>query len=802
MKRKNEWNTERLRMRDSFPRWCRLVTILALFLIPWSGTANGAVLLDDEPGRDGTSGKVIQGGGGILDNGIRGWKSGTVPGQYPHQSGYRGSDYVVYPLAGVPSFSPASGTIEMLIRRDAPGEPATSETLFEFLRPDNHSPLSVYVYWQRPHHMPWIDNGAVLTVWGDGYDGDLWGTRIALGREIPIGQNVRLTFTWGAGKNAVYIDGVPARGYYLDNGKPAPRSAAPARILGGVDRVRLGISSLEGAYYPNGYNPLTSAIIYRFVLQDQPVAPSIGRPVIKDVIDDTFRVAGISGKLVSGDQVNVELHATPGGGAAFDLGNVRGIPMVEILPREGASGAPAVSPGTYRGSYTIRPGDGYENGQVVGHFASADNVAADPVTSASKWTIDTKPVVVFSIDKKDLPADSSSKARIKLIAKDANGNPVKGRHMKLTLATTNEYTGTVGAGDFGKDVGATVETRWRGETDSWGEVEFDYTAGFAAKTVILSAKDLDSGGVTVDYVTAFKEALIDIALTPPVNRAAARRGMQYLLKMDASRTELTADGRSRSVIRATLLDPNAAPVAGDPVAFTLSSANGTLRTIAGTTDSSGTATAEYTAGKKIGIVVVTATATLRNASGNVSITLLSDAPAKVILKARPATLPADGNSRTDIGVKVTDINDNPNADTKVEYRIARGGGRLEYPDRLTDRFGDASNRYTAGTTPGVATIVATVRSKAPTDAELARARNVLFAPYSADGDEIRVEKWLKKKGDTAVRGEPVMEYTVGRSRQVQTLVAPYDLRVEEIFVEYWDRAEIGQTLAILAPATR
>ena len=185
-----------------------------------------------------------------------------------------------------------------------------------------------------------------------------------------------------------------------------------------------------------------------------------------------------------------------------------------------------------------------------------------------------------------------------------------------------------------------------------------------------------------------------------------------------------------------------------------------------------------------------------------SITLLSDAPAKVILKARPATLPADGNSRTDIGVKVTDINDNPNADTKVEYRIARGGGRLEYPDRLTDRFGDASNRYTAGTTPGVATIVATVRSKAPTDSELARARNVLFAPYSADGDEIRVEKWLKKKGDTAVRGEPVMEYTVGRSRQVQTLVAPYDLRVEEIFVEYWDRAEIGQTLAILAPATR
>ncbi|MHB1040607.1 MAG: Ig-like domain-containing protein, partial [Desulfobacteria bacterium] len=360
----------------------------------------------------------------------------------------------------------------------------------------------------------------------------------------------------------------------------------------------------------------------------------------------------------------------------------------------------------------------------------------------------------------------------------------------------------VGAGDFGKDVGATVETRWRGETDSWGEVEFDYTAGFAAKTVILTAKDLDSGGVAVDYLTAFKEAAIDIALTSPVNRAAARRGVQYILKVEASRSELTADGRSRSVIRATLLDPNGTAVAGDPVAFTLSSANGSLRTIAGTTDSSGTATAEYTAGKKIGIVVVTATATLRNASGNVSITLLSDAPAKVILKARPAALPADGNSRADIGVKVTDINDNPNADTKVEFRISRGGGRLDSPDRLTDRFGDASNRYTAGTTPGVATVVATVRSKAPTEAELSRARNVLFVPYSPDGDEIRVEKWLKKKGDTAVKGEPVLEYTVGRSREAQALRAPYDLRVDAILVEYWDRAEIGQTLATVTPVVK
>jgi biotin carboxyl carrier protein len=360
----------------------------------------------------------------------------------------------------------------------------------------------------------------------------------------------------------------------------------------------------------------------------------------------------------------------------------------------------------------------------------------------------------------------------------------------------------VGAGDFGKQVGGSVETSWRGETDAFGEVEFDYTAGFAAKTVILTAKDLDSGGVAVDYITAYKEASIDIALKKVVSRAAVRRSTQYVLKVEASRSELTADGRSRSVIRATLTDPNGTTVPGDPVAFSLSTPNGTLRTIQGTTDASGVATAEYVAGKKIGIVVVTATATFRNVQGQVSITLLADAPAKIFLAARPDNLPADGFSRSDIQVKVTDINDNPNRDTKVEFKVARGGGKVEFPDRITDRFGEAANRYTAGTEAGIATILATVRSAVPTEAELAKARNVLFVPYNPEGEEVRVERWLKKKGDAFARGEPLVEYTVGRQKAVNSLPAPFDGTMKEILVEYWDKAEVGQSLAVLEPAKK
>jgi hypothetical protein len=727
---------------------------------------------------------------------------------------------IEYPLNPEAVASP-TGTIQFRAKRISParvtetvnGQETTYDTVFELLYPDNQTAFSVMVMWDFEGDLSrsgllvnqsWHRGGAVPAV------PRVWSAYYPFPRKVDVGEWIHVAMVWGpepSANNRVYFNGNPLSP--VDNpGSGAiviPPEGNFGDLLKGVDRLRVGVETGLGDLYPGGTSLAVHSAIATIDIQDVMLSSfdlSGIAPTIRSVSDDTFQVSGISGKLVGGDEVSVTLMAVPGGKATFDMGDVKGIALEEVPATEGGPGIPAVDNGTYQGSYTIQPGDDYEDGYIVGHFVSADNVVAEPVASVSKWTIDTKPVVTFDIGKKDIPADSSTKARIKLVAKDANGDSVRGRRLKLTLATTEEYTGTVGAGDFGENVGATVETRWRGETDAWGEVEFDYVAGFAAKTVILTAKDLNSGGVTVDYITAYKEAAIDIALTPPVNRAAARRGVQYIIKVEASRTELTADGRSRSVIRAKVMDPNGAPVAGDPVTFTLSSENGTLRTIKGTTDSSGVAIAEYRAGKKIGIVVVTATATLRNAQGNVSIVLLSDAPAKIYLKARPETLPADGFSRSDLEVKVTDINDNPNQDTKVEFKVSKGGGKLDYADRVTDRFGDATNRYTSGTTPGVATIVATVRSKVPTEAELAKAKNVLFAPYSPEGDEIRVEKWLKKKGDSFVKGEPLVEYTVGRGSTVYVLTASYDGTMGDLFVEYWDNAEVGQTLAVLVPASK
>ncbi len=730
------------------------------------------------------------------------------------------------------------GAISFDLQRKAEDAKRGRRTLFELLDPAGRQILAFQFQWKSDFdpRLP------MIFITGDDYwihGAGLWSQEILLDREVLPGQWIRLDLVWddAAKRYLLYFDGRPQdivpKYYHAKDRKvladrrqdvnarlvfsklppPSPVPKPFSYFLSRAATFRIGVDSHpRKPHVASSF--LSNAVLDNFVVLVDEWPRGLGAaPRIFSVSDDSFKAPGISGKLVGGDRINVTLVASPGGKASFDAGNVKGVPMEEVVAAgAGGAGVAAAGAGTYRGSYVVPPGDYFENGRVVGHFVSPDNVSAPPLESDSKWTIDARSRFALKIDKTDLPADSQATARVKVTVTDANGGAVSGHPIKVTLSTTDEYTGLVGGGAartrdaaaVTKEAlgGAEVETRWKGTTDSWGEVEFDFKAGFAAKTIILQAKDMTSGDVGVDYITAYKEASIDIALTTPRSLAAARRGLaQYILKIEATRTQLTADGRSRSVIRATLLDPNGKPVQGDPVGFSISAPNGSLRVVSGTTDASGVAIAEYTAGKKIGVIVVTATATARNVTANLSIELLSDAPAKVILKARPESLPADGSSRADIQVKVTDINDNPNKDTKVEFKLARGTGKLEYPDRTTDRFGDAPNRFTAGTTPGIATILATVRSRVPTEAELAKARNVLFVPYSELGEEIKVQRWRKKVGETAVKGETIVEYTIGRNDTVFTLKAPYDCRIDFQYVEYWDTAQTGDTLALIAPVT-
>ena len=776
--------------------------VMGILLVGWmvlgGGQAEGKPLVDVELTGPVATPEVRTDSGKFESHGPgSGWKS-TTPSQPADKVR---KDGILLDLNSHKPLLSEKGTISFWLSRSRENGGSGYGALLS-LNGDNAILLNLYLVWEDK--TAGMDNAATaVRISGEGYVKDgasVFGRNVVFDRVIREGEWVHLAITWGpngAQDNRMYLNGREAV-LYLHGVDSALRTGNFGTYLAASKTTVVG-SSLDGqdTFYRGviGGIAVFDTVENRFDL-------SRYRPKIQSLTDNFLKAAGISGALVAGDTLRVRLEAEPGGTSTCDIGDAHAVRMIED---------PNV-PGTYTVDYVIQPGNNLVKGRVVGHFANVAGVEAGSVESSSgDISIDSRSRFALTIDKTDLPADSASKARVKVKVTDANGNPIKDHRIKVTLSTTDEYTGLVGGGSpRSRDIaaaaqeqlaGAEVETRWKGITDSWGEVEFDFTSGFAAKTIILQAKDLTSGDVGVDYITSYKEASIDIALTPPVSRAAARRGVIYILKVEASRTELTADGRSRSVIRATLMDPNGTPVPGDPVAFSLSSANGTLRVIRDVTDSSGVATAEYIAGKKIGIVVVTATATLRNVSGNVSITLLSDAPAKIYLKARPESLPADGFSRADIAVKVTDVNDNPNKDTKVEFRVAKGGGKIENAERVTDTFGDTSNRYTAGTTPGIATVVATVRSKVPKEEELAKARNVLFVPYSEEGEEIKVSRWLKKVGENALKGEPIVEYTVGRSDTARTLNAPYDCRIDFRYVEYWDTARTGDTLALITPVS-
>jgi len=414
-----------------------------LFLGAAPEVCHGRLLWEDT--LKGASLGEVTGGGFLSTPGVQGWAPENRK-SHPGLSFPR-PDAISYPLAKGENFNPDAGTLRLRMRyRGGLGDHQArnwSSTLVDFIGPGDTTSVLVYAEWQGHEDV------SHLNMVGFDYREDVYGFFIPLGWKVKPGDVVDLAISWGPDPvkdNRIYVNGREIRAFLDGEKKTAKRRESTfARYLAKVGRMRLGIDSGDGGVYPAGRAPAVDTVFELVQMYDQPMTPAdLGMlPTIGSVSDDTFQVAGFSGKLVAGDKVVVTMVTQPGGKASFDMGSVKDIPMEEVPPREAAPGSPAVAPGSYQGSHTIRPGDDFENGQIVGRFATADNVAAETVLSASKWTIDTKPAVTFKIDRKDLPADSSAKARIKLTAKDANGNPVKGRHLKLTLATTDEYTGTV-----------------------------------------------------------------------------------------------------------------------------------------------------------------------------------------------------------------------------------------------------------------------------------------------------------------------------------------------------------------------
>jgi fibronectin type 3 domain-containing protein len=228
-------------------------------------------------------------------------------------------------------------------------------------------------------------------------------------------------------------------------------------------------------------------------------------PAIESITENSWSIAGFSGKLVGGDMLTVELIGEAGGVAYFNIGDV--VEKVRMSEDE-------EEPGKYIGSYTIQDGDYAEQTAIAGYLAdAAGNVSS--ITTPSEIDIDTTINIEVTPSQSVVPADK--KTRIDIVAKatNLNGDEISGHKIKFTLTTTDEYTGVTGSGrytEFEDIVGGRLRVEWRGETDAFGEVNATYKSGFAAKTTIILAKDLTSGDVGVGYIASFVSASVDITL--------------------------------------------------------------------------------------------------------------------------------------------------------------------------------------------------------------------------------------------------------------------------------------------------
>jgi biotin carboxyl carrier protein len=766
--------------------WLKYTIFLLSSLLMGSPAFAGAIYTIDMTSL--VSGKIVQKGD------LAGWTS-TMPEE--ESRGSMGeAQFIPVDLSHV---NTTQGGLRVLLERataDKRSSHIDREAIISFFG-EGRPLLTLNVIWDEKWVGPegtYISTNYLENAKRDG----LWPVVIPLGRTVRKGQSLELLFTWGQGKsdNALYVDGRKFNLKYDHKGSYT--TGGPRKTLGeqltGLQKVTLGLEP----YDDGNWNPANDTIIWEATLYDDPAdALNSYRPVISSITHDAFAVAGYSGKLVEGDTYTVILKADPGGTATFDLvqpaSTSGGVTIPErIRIADHAMTEDPENPGTYKGVHTVKYGEDVEDGIFMGHFVNASSVNALPVSAKRLATVDTKVYMDVKTSNDLIPADEESKSGITIIAMDTNGKAVRGHELKLTLSTTDQYTGTVGGGSFEDLVGGSVDVDWGGITHSFGEVNAQYLTGFAAKTTLVSAKDMVTGDVDVAWVRSYIDGTVDIVVTEPRVSALSVAGS---MDVSLSREWLTADGKSRSRITAVIEDISGKPISGHSVRFTLLGENGSIRMIQGKTDSRGRAMADYIAGIVMGQVQVEVRDLTSGMVVLVPIELRPDAPAEIALTADPGEVVIGGQST--VTAKVTDANGNPNNNVDVLYDISAGSGSVDSPNVDTDEDGMASVVFTAGDKAGLVTVRGTVMSREPTKEEISAAQGAVFL-YGLDEDPGRLDvvEWFVETGDEVVEDQELVTLE-DRSDTLYTIVAPRDGIVSTFIAEERDRVEYGDTLGYI-----
>lgn len=282
--------------------------------------------------------------------------------------------------------------------------------------------------------------------------------------------------------------------------------------------------------------------------------------------------------------------------------------------------------------FVVAPLNALGNGRVTIKAASGDYaeqnysyVAGTPATV----TLNAAPSTIAPYGESILTA----------IIKDAAGNPVSG-----DLVTFQVVTNTSG----GKlsDLTAT--------TDIHGEASVTYTAG---RTIAIATPD------TIKASSSNAKSGIRNIVVDPTAIIIGN------VSLAVDKTELIADGLNTSVLIATVLDIEGNPAVGQTVTFSEALSGGAVAGVkvpAGmsvVTDAKGQAKLTYTAGKKIGLVQLTATCT--GVGSTVEITLNPGAPAQLDVSFDNSNLNPAGalslvsGKQTNLYARVLDANGNP-----------------------------------------------------------------------------------------------------------------------------------------------
>jgi adhesin/invasin len=267
-------------------------------------------------------------------------------------------------------------------------------------------------------------------------------------------------------------------------------------------------------------------------------------------------------------------------------------------------------------------------------------------------------------DPEQIPADGTSTSTITATVSDPQHNPVPdGTVVRFT--TSLGLIGPATVGTFGGVATATLHSGTNPGT----------------ATVTVRAEALTER-VSVEFLDA----------TP------AR------LTVTAEPTQISADGTSTSTITAAVSDVQNNPVP-DGTQVTFSTSLGTINPATAKT-TSGSATAALRSSTRAGTATVTVKA--GTLTRRVKVEFQSTKPARLVVKADPEEIPADGHSTSTITATVSDAQNNPVPDgTVVTFTTSLG---MVSPGSVETQGGTATATLQSGEDPGTATVTVTVKT--------------------------------------------------------------------------------------------